>query len=128
MGRLLPSGSIVRDQLDFYSPPGSFVRLPGVSVSQLNLAAFYNNAPVLWPLVDGSSTLDSSIVSGSFYFNAIPGALGYYSLRYYPDKVGYWRVVVYDTVSGSEQVRDYDITTAVQSSALNTGLIASFTK
>lgn len=125
MGRTLPSGSLVRDQLDFYSPPGSSSRLSGVNVNSASITAFFNNSILPWFFSDGSSVSDSSISSGCFWFNEIPGSPGFYSLRFFPDKVGFWRIVVYHSASGSEQIKEYDV---VQSNQYVQGLSASFTK
>ena len=129
MGRLLPAGSVVRDQLDFYSPPGSFIRVAGVSVNALTSKAFLNGSVLPWPLVDGAGLPDSSLSAGSVYFNEVPGAPGYYAVRIFPDRVGYWRIVVYHSASMSEQIREYDVIPAGALSPVQQGgLTATFSK
>lgn len=128
MGRIIPAGSIARDQLDFYSPPGSFVRLTGISPAELQTSIFVNNSPLNWLVVDGSSVPDSSVVAGRIYFNEINGSPGFYSIRFFPDKVGFWRFVAYHP-SGNEQRREFD---AVPAGTFNpfahAGLTATFSK
>jgi len=129
MGRLLPAGTVVRDQLDFYSPPNSTVRVPGVMVGTLDVKIFLNGSILPWTAVDGTSIPDSALSAGTILFNEILGAPGFYSSRFFPDRVGYWRLVVYQSSSGNEQIRDYDIVPAgTFSPSSQGGVTASFTK
>jgi hypothetical protein len=117
----------VRGPLDFYSPPNSYVRLPGVTVGSLSASLFLNNVLVPWPLLDGSSVPDSALSAGSVLFNEIQGAPGFYSVRFFPDRTGYWRVVVSHPACG-EQALDYDVTPAGSFSPAQGGVTATFSK
>jgi hypothetical protein len=80
-----------------------------------------NNQILSWPLLDGTAVADSSISAGNVYFNEIIGAPGFYSLRFFPDRVGYWRISV--VASSFESLLEFDVNPA---SAQSSGLIASF--
>lgn len=86
---------------------------------------FANNSALPWPVADGTSLPDSSISAGTVYFNEIPGAPGYYSLRFYPDRTGFWRLVVKSTSTDSESVLEFDVDAPASVAG---GLNATFTK
>lgn len=124
MSRTVQAASLIRDQIDLYSSGAT--RATGVTVSDLALALFFNNAQVPWPLVAGSAVMDASISSGSVYFEEIQGSPGYYSVRFFPDRVGYWRLVLRHPVLNVEAVRDFDV--APSAAPAPSGLNASFSK
>ncbi|HEY8095937.1 MAG TPA: hypothetical protein VIE65_07535 [Methylobacter sp.] len=129
MGRLLPAGALVRDQIDLYSPAGSANRVPGYGISGLSLTLFLNNVPLSWPLADGSSVPDSSISSGTVYYNEIQSVPGFYAIRFFPNAVGFWRVVLTATPLLQVQIREYDIVPAgFFGQSQGGGLTASFDK
>jgi hypothetical protein len=126
MERSIPTGSLVRAQADFFNPAGSFTRVTGLAYTAVSVNVFFNNAAVVWGVSDGSSTQDSSISSGSIYFHEISGNPGFYSVRFYPDRVGYWRVVLKTTSPvSSESIMEFDV---VPTANLLPGLNASFAK
>ena len=124
MGRLLSAGQIVRDQIDIYIPAGSVNRKAGENFTQLVLVSFVDNNLIAWPLADGTNVPDSSISAGVVYFNQIAGAPGFYSIRFFPDRIGYWRLVFQEQALGEEVILSYDIIPP-QGSAPN-GLNATF--
>jgi hypothetical protein len=125
MSRLLAAGAVVYEQLDFYNPPT--VRATNVVLANLTLTLFVNNQLLSWPLVDGSVVADSSISSGSIYFNAISSSLGYYSIRFYPHQIGFWRLIIRHNAFSQEIIKEFDV---IASGSLkptsSTGLNASF--
>jgi len=125
MGRFVSAGILVRDQVDFYIPGGGFNRISGVVVAQLTLFAFADNGLLTWPLADGTNVPDSSISAGTIYFNEIYGSPGFYSIRFFPDRIGYWRVVLRNDSLITEVIRDFDIVPAGPIGPPN-GLNASF--
>lgn len=127
MGRSLPTTSIVRDQVDVFNPPTSFTRVTGISSSGLSVKTFINNSLISWPIVDGSSVSDSSVSSGKIYFNEIPGSPGFYSIRFYPDRVGFWRLVFIPSLTSVEIVREFDISPSSFGNSTG-GLNATFVK
>lgn len=123
---LTPAYSIVYDQLDFYSPIGSINRLSGITVGQLTLNLFINNQLLTWPIIDGSLIYDSSISSGSVYFNEIIGSNGYYSIRLFTDRVGSWRLIFRNSGLGVEIIKEYDVVPSDYMKSPIEGLNASF--
>ena len=116
MSRVIPVGLVVQDQLDFYSLNGQ--RNPNYNAGLLEVAVFANNEWRAWPITDGSSVQDTQVEAGIVYFNAISGAAGYYALRFFPDRIGYWRIVVRDSVLGQEQILQYDVIPTISLSGM----------
>ncbi len=127
MGRSLPTAAVIRDQIDIFNPPSSFTRATGIIPSNISMKLFVNNSLVAWGIVDGSSTPDSSISSGRVYFNQIPGAVGHYSIRFYPDRVGFWRLIFIPALTSVEIIKEFDVSPSALIGSSN-GLNATFTK
>ncbi len=129
MGRQVAAGSIAYAQVDFYYPAGSIVRPSGITISNLGLALFLNNARQGWGLQDGTLVQDGSVSAGNIYFNEVVGSNGYYSVRLFPDRIGFWRVILTHPGFKIEQILEFDVLPAGSLSAPSQGgLIASFTK
>jgi len=75
--------------------------------------------------LDGLTIPDSSISSGFVYFNEIPGSPGFYSVRFYPDRTGFWKLVYSIPTLPAEVIREFDVSPSGLSSSAN-GLNASF--
>lgn len=86
--------------------------MSGIGISQLSLAVFVDNGLLAWPLVDGSLVPDSSVSAGTVYFNEISGSPGFYSVRFFPDRTGYWRIVIGNAALGAEVVKEFDVVPA----------------
>lgn len=125
MGRNVSSGSLVRAQIDLFLPAGSVNRVVGVQASTVAVKTFVNNALLPWAVADGTSVQDSSISAGVVYFNEISGAPGYYSVRFFPDRTGYWRLVLRSSSLDSEAVLEFDVVAPAPPAG---GLNATFTK
>lgn len=126
MSRLLPAGQLIRDQVDLYMPAGSINRVVGESVTALSLAIFVDNGLLSWPLADGTTVADFSISAGTVYFNQIVGANGYYSVRFFPDRVGFWRLIFREMTLNEEVILSYDVSPArpgVASNELNASFV-----
>ena len=125
MSRLVQVGAVLKAQLDFYASPGSATRVTGLTNANISVVLFKNNSVTSWPVLDGSLVLDSAISAGSIYFNEISGAPGYYSVRFFPDSTGFWRLSsVYSDV---DQVLEFDLTSSQSLVPTNDGFIVSFT-
>jgi hypothetical protein len=122
MGRSISTGTLVRAQADFFS---SGIRIPGVTSLSLTLFIFVNNVPISWQIQDGTSVPDASISAGIVYFNEITGNPGFYSVRLFPDRIGYWRIALVSVSLSQESNFEFDI---IPATAASTGLTASFTK
>jgi hypothetical protein len=109
MGRLISAGTLAYEQLDFFFPPGSTSRIAGIPASSLQMWLFVNNQILSWPLVDGTMTADSSIVAGSIYFNEISSSPGFYSVRFFPDRVGFFRIVFLSQSYSIELEKAFDV-------------------
>lgn len=128
MGRSVPSSTLVRAQADFFSAPGSAQRAVGVLPAHLTASLFFNNQAVGWSVEDGAGVADSSISSGKVLFHEIPGASGHYSVRFFPDRAGFWRLVLRHATLLQECVVEADVTSASAQPGQAGGLNASFTK
>ena len=127
MSRLIAAGTVVYDQPDFFNPPG--VRAVGVVPANLSLTLFLNNGLLSWPLIDGSAVADSSVSSGSIYFNEISGSNGYYSIRFFPHQIGFWRLIIKHSAFNQEVIKKYDIIASGSLSPTGTsGLNAAFVR
>lgn len=109
MGRLISAGALAYEQLDFFLPSGSVNRIAGIPASSLQMWLFVNNQILSWPLVDGTMIADSGIVAGSVYFNEIAASPGFYSVRFFPDRVGFFRLVFLSQSYSIELVRELDV-------------------
>jgi hypothetical protein len=125
MGRSVSSATLVNDQIDLYDPPGGIVRAVGVLPADVSVLVFSNNVYLPWTVLDGLTTPDSSISSGFVYFNEIPGSPGFYSVRFYPDRTGFWKLVYSVPTLPAEVIREFDVSPSGLSSSAN-GLNASF--
>lgn len=109
--RMVPNNQTILDQVDFYESDG-FTRVIGIVPADLSCRVFYQNALQPWGLGSGSGVPDSRVASGQVYFLETPGALGYYGLRWRPNAVGYWRIVL-GYASGTQEVTlGYDVVSA----------------
>jgi hypothetical protein len=125
-GRVVYNNELVRDQADFFQPDG-YTRVTGLTILQIQDALFFNNVPQPWVLTSGSGVTDSQIASGKVYWNEIPGAPGYYNVRFMPNAVGYWRLLIIYPSGTQIAAQDYDVT-ELPSSGPPGGLSSSFNK
>ena len=123
MSRTVYSSAVVQDQIDIYDPDTD-LRVEGIVSSFLTSIIFKNNTPLDWSLLDGSSVANSSMSSGSIYFNEFVGLPGYYSVRFYPSGPGFWRLIL--KYGNTEFIKEYDVISPSYSSAQSSGLVASF--
>jgi hypothetical protein len=129
MSRLISAGVLAFDQIDIFLSGQAFVRMQGLTASAITVSAFVNNIALPWPLLDGSSTSDASISSGKFYFNEILGSSGYYSLRFFPDRTGFWKINIMVHSVPLEIPREFEVAPSGLFEPSSKGtLIASTTK
>ena len=77
-----------------------------------------------WGVVSGVNVADALAVSGKVFFNEVPGSPGVYSVRFRPNAVGYWRLLINYPVGAQTLAQDYDVLPAAQ--AAPTGITSSF--
>jgi hypothetical protein len=119
---MVPPNQVVIDQADLFQVDG-YTRITGIVPSGLTCAVYYNNVPQSWPLVDGSFTTDVQIASGNVYWNEIGIATGFYSVRFFPNAIGFWRIVLRYGAGSLEVTRDYDVRDLTST---DEGLVTSF--
>jgi hypothetical protein len=113
----------VADQADFFQVD-NYTRVTGLTISAVSVIVFWQNIVQPWPLVPGALVTDAQVTAGYIYFNEVVGTPGYYSIRWRPNGIGYWRVIT--NYPGGEQLSgtDYDVIPPLPVGA--TGLTASF--
>lgn len=124
-GRLVQINQTVLDQADFFEPDG-FTRKTGLGLTDLTHEVFFENGRQPWPLVNGLGVADNQVRSGQVFWNEVPGSPGFYNIRWRPNAVGYWRLLISYTAGTQIMAQDYDVTSQVPIG--ETGLRASFTK
>ncbi len=124
-GRQVYANQVVFDQVDFFQPDG-FTRVTGLTPAQLTCQLFSNNILMSWPLTTAVGVTDAQVASGRVYWAEISGSAGFYNVRWRPNAVGYWRLII--TYPGGTQIaaEDYDVLNQPQTVAQ--GLKASFVR
>jgi len=124
-GRLVQINQVILDQADFFQSDG-FTREVGLTPSDLTSQIFHLNVLQPWPLVDGASVTDASVASGKIYWTEVSGSPGIYNIRWRPNSLGYWRLLI--TFAAGTQImgQDYDVVSQVP--LAESGLRASFTR
>jgi hypothetical protein len=107
-GRLVYANQTVVDQTDFFQPDG-FTRVTGLTPAALVCQLFFDNQLQPWQLVTGLNLTDTQIASGSVYWVEVPGSPGIYSVRFRPNAVGYWRLLISYPAGKQISGQDYDI-------------------
>ena len=125
-GRLVQVNQVVIDQVDFFEPDG-FTRVVGLDIAaDLTHEVFFDNVPQPWPMIDGTLVTDAAVRSGNIYYHEVPGSLGFYNVRFRPNAVGYWRVLINYAAGTQIMGQDYDVSSQVPQ--VEAGLRASFTR
>jgi len=122
--RTVPNNAAIIDQADFFQSDG-FTRQTGLTTSQITLQLFFNNAIQPWTFVNGAPIADAQVASGNVYFNEIASNPGFYSVRFRPIGIGYWRLILTYGAGTQIQSQDYDV---IPSQTPDTNLNASFIK
>jgi hypothetical protein len=104
--RTVQANQVVYDQVDLFLVD-QYTRATGVQVTDVTLAVTLNNAPVAWPLVDGTSVNNQQVVAGSIYWAVLTN--GGYGIRFFPNQLGHWNLTF--TYPGSTQIVgiDFDV-------------------
>lgn len=122
-GRLVPINRVVIDQADIFAPD-DFTRITGLTVADLTGILFYNNLAQPWPLVDGTTVTDAQVAVGKVYFNEIIGQPGFYSVRFRPNAVGFWRLSLSYDAGSRALAFGFDV--VAEQPPVASGLKASF--
>lgn len=121
-GRLVYTNQVVYDQADYFQADG-YSRVTGIVPAQLILQVYYNNTQMPWSIVSGIGVPEASVASGRVYWQEIPG--GPYGIRFRPNAVGYWRVLITWPFGRQIMGQDYDVN-AGSGIPETSGLRASF--
>lgn len=105
MARLTISGRLAFGQVDFFD---SGSRKTGIVWSDLEAHSFVNGEVLSWGIADGAAVSDSTIGAGAVYFNEVSGASGFYLIRFFPDRIGFWRIVLNHSTLG-EVILEFDV-------------------
>lgn len=130
-GRLVAPNQVVYDQADLFHADG-FTRVVGLTTANVAAQVYLNNVLQGWILTDGTAVTDAQIVAGRLYFSPITG--GPYSLRWRPNAVGYWRLILTYPAGSQILAQDYDVTnsagytTSQTTASSGPGLQTSFIK
>jgi hypothetical protein len=124
-GRIVQQNQVVYDQVDFFQSDG-FTRVTGLTYTGVVLNAFFENVAQPWPLANGLTVTDAQVASGYVYFNEVPGSPGYYNIRWRPNAIGYWRLLITYVPGQQIEAQDYDVISSAP--AIEGGLSASFIK
>ena len=124
-GRQVFANQVVYDQSDFFQSDG-FTRVVGLRVSDLTCELFFNNSLMPWVFESGVGVSDAQIAAGKIYWMEIPGDPGRYGVRWRPNAIGYWRLLITYPVGTQIMGQDYDV--IQMPPTVDQGLKASFIK
>ena len=85
------------------------------------MLVFVDGQVLSWSLVDGAFVADSGIGAGLVCFNEVAGAAGFYLVRFFPDRTGFWRIVLQHPDLG-EVVCEFD---SLPSTPQSSGMLTS---
>jgi hypothetical protein len=122
-GRLVFNNLVVFDQADFFEADG-FTRVVGIVPGQLVLEVFNDNISLPWPLASGAGITEPQITSGQVYWDIL--SLGSYGLRWRPNAIGYWRLILSYPAGSQILAQDYDVNSGTGIMAPGGGLKVSF--
>jgi len=115
---------LVLDQVDLFMPDGH-TRSQGVTVGDLNLKIFFNGSQIEWPLVSGTGIQDLQVTAGRVYWTEF--LTGFFTLRFFPNVVGAWRILLTYPVYDQAVSLSYDVAQPT-SVPISSGIRASFVR
>lgn len=89
--RTVSVSKLVLDQVDLFRSDGK-TRAQGVAIGDLNLKLFFKGSRIEWPLVSGTNVQDLQVTAGQVYWTEFE--TGFYTLRFFPNVIGAWRVLL----------------------------------
>lgn len=89
--RRVDSSKLVFDQVDLFLIDGK-TRAQDVTPADLALRIYLNGTQLNWPLVSGAGVPDVRVAAGKVYWTEF--STGFYSIRFFPNAVGEWRVLL----------------------------------
>lgn len=113
---------LVFEYLDLFDVGGA--RVTGVTSGDLQVKLLFGSTDTEWSLVSGVGVADINVVAGKVYCEEFEA--GYYSLRFFPNRVGTWRLLLTWAAGGKTFSYLYDVTP--KSEMLSAGLVSTFVK
>jgi hypothetical protein len=104
--RTVSVSKLVLDQVDLFRPDGK-TRAQGVAIGDLNLKLFFKGSRIEWPLVSGTNVQDLQVTAGQVYWTEFE--TGFYTLRFFPNVIGAWRVLLTYPVYDQAVSLSYDV-------------------
>ncbi len=89
--RTVQAGRMVLDQVDLFLGDEK-TRSQGVIPDNLLLRVYVGSTQLAWPLVSGVGVPDVQVAAGRVYWTEF--SAGFYNVRFYPNMVGAWRVLL----------------------------------
>jgi hypothetical protein len=89
--RSVQAGRMVLDQVDLFDADGK-TRSQGVTHDNLLLRVYAGATQLSWPLVSGVGVQDVQVAAGRVYWTEL--STGFYHIRFFPNMVGPWRVLL----------------------------------
>jgi hypothetical protein len=126
-GRSVFANQPVLDQADFFQSDG-FTRVGNLTITDIQAQLFFNNVLQTWVLTDGAGITDAQVSSGKVYFLELTSGSGIYSVRFRPNAIGYWRLILTYPVGSQVLGQDYDVIAQTGSIGGGLGLKSSFIK
>lgn len=121
--REVKAGQMIFDQVDLFLSDGE-TRSTGVLIAGLQLTLQAGATTVSWPLVSGAGVVDVRVAAGKVYWTET--SPGFYSIRFFPNAVGLWRLIL--TYPAHDQVLSYSYNVTAGNSSYIQGFKTSFSK
>lgn len=122
--RSVQAGLVVFEQVDLYLPD-DVTRATGVVPAGLTAKLHLGSTDTAWPVVSGVGVTDVQVAAGKLYWQEFES--GYYSIRFFPNQVGMWRLLLTWNAGPKTFSYTYDVT-AKPAFPGALGLKASFVK
>lgn len=110
--RMVASGRMLQEQVDLFLGDG-ITRAQDVATSGLELRVYLNGTQLSWPLVSGTGIPDVRVSAGKVYWTEF--SAGFYNIRFFPNAIGLWRVLVTYPAHDQAVSLSYDVVAQVAS-------------
>lgn len=104
--RVVHSGLLVFEQVDLFLPDGK-TRVQGVTAADVRVKVHVGSTDLAWPVVSGTSVADVQAAAGKVYWEEFEA--GFYSVRFFPNRIGLWRLIVTWPAGNQAVSQMYDV-------------------
>ena len=84
-------------------------RVTGLTFEDFGVDGIFNGSYSLVPLLDGVGVPDIQVSPGSLYINEVTPGSGLYSVRFWPNEIGYQSFIITCNMYTTESNLNYDI-------------------